>query len=244
MHEFVVFYHIFKAGPWKTMVEEQLTRIVLSGLYNECEEIRVYAIGNGNVAGMFDNYPKIKVHEDSDANSWELGTLQALHKYAKENLGKHLLYIHTKGISRLTPSTNSWRKVMEHYCIDSYTTCIRLLAVNDMVGINLSPNPRPHYSGNFWWATSKYIATLKPLSSTVLIGPRPIRMNAEMWPASGSGRFVCLHYSGCNHYEVDYDDSNYLGLSIEDSMRAAQAMKEKLWSERTLPSSTEFFEAL
>ena len=64
-----------------------------SGLYNECDEIRAYAIGNGNVAGMFDNYPKIQVHEDSDATTWELGTLQALHNYAKANLDKHLLYI-------------------------------------------------------------------------------------------------------------------------------------------------------
>ena len=89
----------------------------------------------------------------------------------------HILYLHTKGNYDQTGAYIPkwyWRQVMQHWLLDKHEHARRLLTQGfDTVGVNavrghldksaLVRGSDIHYSGNFWWATSRHLSTLKAL---------------------------------------------------------------------------------
>jgi hypothetical protein len=147
---------------------------------------------------------KIRFIQCSDNSGlFERPTLQLMHSFSKKNTGVKMLYLHTKGISydSNTPAYNNiqaWIAYMLHFLLDK--SCLPLLDEYDTLGCNYYEGPYKHYSGNFWWIRSDYLASLN-LDRLVS------RTDAEWWCLSGKDvRMKELHRSNVDHYQTEFTE--------------------------------------
>jgi hypothetical protein len=140
-----------------------------------------------------------------------------MHQYATENPSCSILYLHTKGISyvknpEMFKRSQDWTKYMLYALVEcNPQACLEMLEGTepryDTIGCNYSDKPWPHYSGNFWWATGKYIASLPVYQLTD-------KMSAEKWLSPSGERCKQLHHSHINHFEQDYPREKYADAVI------------------------------
>lgn len=148
-------------------------------------------------------------------------TLNKIHEFCLSNNDDYkILYFHTKGIMmhyvenfEKFPHERcyDWRQLMQHFCLSKYENCVEKLDTYDLVSVNWRDHPFPHFSGNFWWATSKYIKTLTdPIDTkSYYKGNDQIRVAYEFWVASNSPNYYELHNSKVNHHLNCYPKINY-----------------------------------
>ena len=143
------------------------------------------------------------------SHTHENWTINATILFARAHPGCHVLYLHTKGVTNVSQSQRYWRHWMTDYMVGLWRVCVRLLASGYYkqgraimcvcvpssectVGVNYLRVPwaKIHYSGNYWWASSDYLATL----SLVQPMDESDRMQAEMKLLENhiSGRHVNL----------------------------------------------------
>lgn len=189
---------------WKEIVLSQLSLLKKSGLYDECETIRISALGEPikELESILSSFLKCNIDfYDTNPLLFEFPALDLMHDDSNELKSFYGLYIHTKGVSFPNHSGGKyWRDYMNHYNITLYKEAIKQLNKgNDMCGVKLlQPKDnvanKLHYSGNFFWFKSSYIKTLKKETN------REDRFNAEFWACSGSPKAVSL----CQLF-VDYN---------------------------------------
>jgi hypothetical protein len=143
----------------------------------------------------------------SDPALFELPTLRLIHEFSLTSPNTKILYLHTKGISypKGDPRYENgldWINYMLHFLCTKSDECIKLLDSHDVAGCNFSDLPKPHFSGNFWWATSKYLKTL----DTELLTDK---MSAEWWLLSKSAKKSLLWQSSKNHFLERYSKEEY-----------------------------------
>ena len=151
----------------------------------------------------------IVVHCSDNSQEFELPTLRLMHEFSLNSPNTKILYVHTKGISypkgdsRYEPGLD-WINYMLHFLCEKSEHCLNLLDTHDVAGCNFSENPKPHFSGNFWWATAKY---LKGLDTGLLTD----KMSAEWWLQSSPVKPVkaTLWNSGKNHFHERYPEEEY-----------------------------------
>lgn len=156
-------------------------------------------------ANVYKSDDKIKFIQCSDNSKlFERPTLQLMHSFSKLNDSCKILYLHTKGISyapntQISLNIKAWIAYMLHFLLDK--SCLSLLDEHDTVGCNYYEGPYKHWSGNFWWITSKYLATLN-LDRLVS------RADAEWWCLSGKDvRMKELYRSNVDHFQTAF--TNY-----------------------------------
>lgn len=187
------------------MVEEQISLLHSSGLYDHSQAIYIGVNGDQVISSLGD-----KFHVSYHDQPWteETQTIRLLRSFCQSNPSWAVLYLHTKGITQPSRETHDWRKAMEYFCIERWDECVRLLDTNDTVGCLYMDDCYygffPHYSGNFWWATSEYINTLD--ESFLTTG---IRQNREFWIGTGNGRMYSFINTGLNHYAVRFPREVY-----------------------------------
>lgn len=198
----VVFIHVAALGKYREITDELLDAIRSSKLgENAC--VTIGLVGNGDVDRSM---PVDHVLELGSIGQFEFPTLAAMQSCARRSPEKNYLYIHTKGAS--TPDNLAildWRHYMTHFCVNKWEQCVdKLSEGHDCVGVDWRTDPCPHYSGNFWWATGKYLASLpdiaelgKPDAPHVI----SVRHNAEFWIGMGNPKAACLWDCGINQYE-------------------------------------------
>lgn len=203
--EIHVFIHVCTKAHWQKVLNRQLKRMLTSGLYDACTSIMLGVLGEGDLKLIKETYPKVNVlFQDPDTSKYERPTLLSLHEKCLSNPEKaHVLYLHTKGISRISHTVTEWTKLLEYFVIDRWKDCTQALKTNDVCGVNWQLGPQPHFSGNFWWATSAYVAHLPHY-----IGPN--YLDPEMWLCQNFPHFKCLHYSNVDHYYTSYPESRYI----------------------------------
>jgi hypothetical protein len=81
---------------------------------------------------------------------------------------------------------------MEYFVLENWRSCVTCLEGHDTVGVQWTTVPRPHYSGNFWWADSRYLRRL-PRPDELPEAARRDRRGAEFWIGCGGPRAKCLH---------------------------------------------------
>ena len=175
-----IYYHIWSppnTDLWKLMVDEQLKRIYRSGILDKA---RFYCAINGKqgprIAEFVSLYDWVRVLEVSDTDDhYEGFTLKHLYEECTYNPNIKVLYFHTKGATRDELCVQSWRLMMEYFVIDKWEECIKYLDTYTSVGVQMcrvgpsiypdgtiqEENPTIVYAGNFWWANSSYINTLR-----------------------------------------------------------------------------------
>ena len=172
--------------------------------------------------------PRIRVlHSSDDSQLFELPTLRLIHEFSIDNPNTKVLYAHTKGISyakddsRYLPGLD-WIKFMLHFLCEKSDECLVLLNNRDVLGCNFSDSPKPHFSGNFWWATTKYLKTLSASSLTD-------KMSAEWWLYSRPTPPVKneLWNSGKNHFHECYPRHAY----TKDTLDPTQVEYVSLYNE-------------
>jgi FkbM family methyltransferase len=159
--------------------------------------------------------PRIQVIQCSDEPMiFELPTLKLISEFSKFNKNSKILYMHTKGISYgkdhayYLPELD-WINYMTYFLCKKSEISLELLDKYDTVGCDYSSRYGiPHYIGNFWWATTKYINTLNTDS---LID----RTSAEWWILSAKPNYHSLHQPNRNinsHYNTRYPASEYVNI--------------------------------
>ena len=201
------FYHICTTIGWKIIVDDQIQKIINSGLYDDTTKIFVSIVGPEINKIVLPTKFEI-IHFSNDTSCYEREILKYIHTFcnkSKDNV--NLWYIHSKGISHIAKPTWKtvwdWKQFMEHFVIKQYKNCIEILKNNDTCGPNLHKEPKLHYSGNFWWANSNYVKSLELNIQQDYLGP-------EMWICSNNNaKHLCLFESGVNHYTTEFTKDKY-----------------------------------
>jgi GR25 family glycosyltransferase involved in LPS biosynthesis/SAM-dependent methyltransferase/tetratricopeptide (TPR) repeat protein len=172
--------------------------------------------------------PRIMViHCSDNSQEFELPTLRLMHEFSLNSPNTKVLYVHSKGISyakndyRYEPGLD-WINYMLHFLCEKSEHCLKLLDTHDVAGCNFSETPKPHFSGNFWWATTKY---LKGLDTALLTD----KMSAEWWLQSNPVKPVkaVLWNSGKNHFHERYPRELYFTEFISLDMCLTSITKDK-----------------
>jgi len=208
------FIHSTNMDVWKDeLLCMLLKHIVVSGLVDKLDFIYVNNIGKPldptKICGI---HEKVVVENFSrDLNLFENYTIRTVHQFSKLHADYKILYIHTKGISYpkdhdFVPGIMSWIKYMMYCLVEKHRECLQLLDIYDVVGTNFRDqtieqiNP-PHYSGNFWWASSNYLSNLH-------VDYMNDKYHAEFWLMQHKPLFfncTILHHL----YQVNYPLENY-----------------------------------
>lgn len=179
-----IYFHICTLNAYAQIITDMMNQCMASGLMDEITELRYYVTGIhiSHVQDIMRGYPKTRCVQTEIRNQeYERFTLHALRADCQrmEEKGEkaYILYLHSKGVSRPPwqfPGVASWRETMiyglsvyRHVCWEELGRGV------DAVGSYYRDLPRPHFSGNFWWARSSHIATLDR------IGPQ--YLDPEMW---------------------------------------------------------------
>lgn len=147
----------------------------------------------------------------ADVTAWENLTIRHLAFFSRLHPDEKILYLHTKGVSH--PETHpyydnirDWVDFMLYCLVDHAHSCVEMLDHVDVVGCDyrhllFDGNPS-HFSGNFWWATARYLATLP-------VDDLSARHDAEFWLFRNRPAFVHIHKCPVGHYENPYKREQY-----------------------------------
>jgi hypothetical protein len=222
-----IYIHVSELSGWQQVLDQQYLLIQSSGLLDAADT--VFLCGNGQ-SNTFIPWMKkqtseklMYAHCNPHSAFYEYPTLNFLHSQARDPGDAYqILYIHLKGLSRPADQCmTDWRNFLQWAVIERWQECVQLLADHDCVGANWETEPWPHFSGNFWWARSDYVATLPALihpedcmnQNRTLFkthydgGPPYWRFDMEAWIGSGNPRYKQIAKSfaiGAQHYNTPY----------------------------------------
>jgi hypothetical protein len=134
----------------------------------------------------------IDIRDTGEPNIYEGQTLQHLHRRAQESEGV-VCYFHSKGFTSQSVSVSCWRQILNHYIIEQWEEALDALNEYDVVGVKDKPCQPHMVSGNFWWATNRYIRT------------RPNPLQSELYQTRPS------FYPGQPDYRYSFEDWMFFG---------------------------------
>jgi len=229
MKPILVFAHNYIDHNWFEIVEEQLSKLTYSGLYDASTEIYYGAHAHDefqlykfiNLVQWWDTKNKIKI-VIHPANDGEKQTMILLQNIIKNYSDAYALYYHTKGITSIENHKDdtsikyeyieSWRHILEYFNIELWEECIKRLEEYDhndvcgclYVGNDASPPYKNYYAGNFWWGKTRYLNNLPDMRE------RDNRMGCETWVGSEPHWWVNTYpSSGGNVYHEYFDPKVY-----------------------------------
>ena len=231
MRKIKVFWNVNELAHWNEVFNPQWDCMVKSGLAQAAEEIVI--MGNGrprtflplvNERKEYNNLTLISVAKDAMLH--EYAGLTHLQKEAKDATEPfYLCYIHMKGLTRWgNPHVEDWKSWLNWCVIERWRDNVAALETYDTSGPNWENEPWLHYSSNFWWAKSEYVAGLTPLihphhklmTGKTQFKPHPEinhwRFDHEAWIGSGNPNAFEIARSfqkGDGHYTTPYPRSLY-----------------------------------
>jgi len=204
-----IYYHIYATDGVESIIDEQLSLIKIHFDFPYILNVGIsIADDNTSIHYIINKFEKIR---DVRSKGNEFVTLDLIEK-DKETFGDtdYILYIHTKGASKQDlENVVSWRHLMNYFNIEKVKNVFKLFEKTEFntYGVLLgSAGKWKLYSGNFWWAKSSYLKTIK------MDGVRKNRFNAEVdyiqngidWkPYSSYNR------EGENHYSILFKKEEY-----------------------------------
>lgn len=175
----LVIYHIYCNQQTLSVLKDQVTKIVYSGLYDALESVKCFLTGDEKFmepirSFLRDSGKKFIIEATGvDDKTYERFTLNRIPKLLNDE--DRFLYIHTKGVSEKHANNDNvywWRAWMEYHLIFRYKECLEALQKVNLVGVGYTTKMiGPHFSGNFWWTKGSYFKTLpKNADGTLNIG--------------------------------------------------------------------------
>ena len=161
-----IYYHIYAVDGVEKIIDEQLSLIQENFDFPYILNVGI-SIPNENqsIENILKRFSKIR---DVRANGNEFTTIDLIEKdKEKFNDSDYILYIHTKGASKLKQDNykdiETWRHIMNYFNIEKVKNVFKLFEKSDYNTYGIlyaNPNNGGFYSGNFWWMTSKYAKTI------------------------------------------------------------------------------------
>jgi hypothetical protein len=204
-----IYYHIYAIDGVESIVDEQINLIKTYFDFPYILNLGIsIADDNAPIDYIINKFEKIR---DVRSKGNEFVTLDLIEK-DKEKFGDsdYILYLHTKGASKQDlENVISWRHLMNYFNIEKVKNIFKLFEKTDYntYGVLLGNVGKwKLYSGNFWWAKSSYLKTIK------MDEVRKNRFNAEVdyiqngidWkPYSSYNR------EGENHYSILFKREEY-----------------------------------
>ena len=204
-----IYYHIYAIDGVESIIDEQLSLIKKHFDFPYILNVGIsIADDNTSIDYIINKFEKIR---DVRSKGNEFVTLDLIEKdKVKFGNSDYILYIHTKGASKQDlENVVSWRHLMNYFNIEKYKNIFKIFEKTDYntYGVLLgSAGKWKLYSGNFWWAKTSYLKTIK------MDGVRKNRFNAEVdyiqngvdWkPYSSYNR------EGENHYSILFKREEY-----------------------------------
>ena len=223
-----IYYHIYQIPGWEQLVDEKITMMKEEGLWDAADKIvmQLHADPDNALRWMLsrkdvlkDKRVMVKRHIEmfgiigvypSFAPVHETYSIRELHDDCNLELDNVAVFrYHTKGATHLGketwPVADKWNRYLEYWNIQQWKLCYSALQAGfDSTSCNWHNGC---WSGNIWWATSKWIKTIPVLKwphevemKSQLNGFSP-RHDAEHWIGYTDPKKLELH-----HYEhaVDY----------------------------------------
>lgn len=197
------------------ILESVVDHVMKSELGEILDAIWVINIGL-KIDPNFSN-PKIKIIHFSDyLGLFEIQTINLISKFSRGHPNVKLLYLHNKGVTypETCQTIIDWRNYMLYFLVDIMSnSTLRLLdGLYDTIGVNYTTNYTPHYSGNFWWANTNYLAKLPSITKFE-------RFEAEWWVLSSNiVKAYNSHTSNVHHSVSEYPQSLYNMITNETNL--------------------------
>ncbi len=163
--------------------------MVESGLYDASEAIYVGCVGDK----LFASHNKIHLSAfNQNITEYEFLTLKILKEKCDDDRPFYAVYWHDKAVSwprekdeKAYIGGTYWRSSMNYWTLKRWRDNVKELDKGyETCGTQLRPKRGfdEHYSGNFFWATSEYIKTVKLIEML----NRKDRHQAEFWLCSNN----------------------------------------------------------
>lgn len=192
MRKNICFLHTYGVNHYRSILEEYVANG--SDFFDTCDRVFV-PYGAERPPQLHKKFEIVSINPAD-----EITTMNNIHEYCKTHEDTNICYIHTKGVTKDNECVSDWRRYMFYFCCQKYTDRIKNIEDHDTCGVDLRTTPVLHYSGNFWWARSEYIAKLCRPSQT--FSPLTERHKAEFWITSNvNGRHLSIHDCGIGVYE-------------------------------------------
>jgi len=174
MKKIIIAYHAYANNDFIPLLTEQFELLIHSGLYKACDKLYIGVTSSDDKnlnkikewLSYFWNSPKKVEIIFNTENNETLNTLRFIKDYSINNPKDYILFFHSKGITHQNNiAVRDWRKYMEYFNIERWKYCVQKLNQGfDCCGVMWNSDTgygwHPHFSGNFWWATTDYINTL------------------------------------------------------------------------------------
>jgi len=187
-----------------TICKEQMGLVKSSGLENASSEIHV-GVNGGKESEVYarESLPsKATVYYQGVDEGSETPTMVRMWEWARRHPDWYVLYFHCKGATHTDVEylkfVTKWRRCMMNACVVNWRQCVADLDAGfDSVGCHWMTGMSPPsdkdaiWGGNFFWATSNFLATLPDILDRELIKTHgraaPIaRYEGERWIGSGT----------------------------------------------------------
>lgn len=126
---------------------------------------------------------ELRLYVIESRESLEMTTYNKIYELCKTEDFK-LGYVHTNGAYNRNACIDSLRRYMCYFNFYKYKDCVDSLDFYDCCGVDFRELPQPHFSGNVWWANSKYLRTL--IHPEKMYSSLTPRHRCEFWPCSGN----------------------------------------------------------
>lgn len=199
------YFHICQKEGWQRSFDIIFQEIKNSGLYDNTDEIRCIVVNDYNkiIQNYRFNDDKIKLFYKGSSSNYERPALLHMQQ-SSLNENCNYWYVHTKGLRWFNTERETnvidWIKLMLYWNITAWKQAILHLDNFQVYGCNFTTEPVPHFSGNFWWATSEYV---KKLQNTISNGYN----DPEFWLFSKNPLYKNVFSSGLEgmgHYFNPY----------------------------------------
>ena len=205
MTKLKLYYHMTDQPRWRELVDLKIDLMKSVGLWEAFSEINLCVHYNNAEFDQlrFDTKddPRIRIifHTDSVRTFGEQYTNRTIKQEVDAcDADAYIFRMHTKGLNWI--NTPDWERVsaytelLDQHNIVRWKEVVQKLDQGyDATGIYWVKNPWPHFMGNIWWATSKYIKQLKILPPPHETGFRQQILgggwavhDAESWVGTGN----------------------------------------------------------
>jgi len=200
------YFHVCQCGEWRRSFDLIMEEVRKHGLYDNTSEIRIGIVsepGNAHLESELWKDPKFKIIYTGNKSEYERHTLKHMKSQSYiDPPNTRYYYLHTKGIKHFnTPNEEPivhWIRDMLYWNIQQWKNAIEKLEFHSTYGCNYNSI---HYSGNFWWATSKHIQTLSDDIPDYYTAP-------EDWVLTNKDKLYCANNCHPN-FKQPYPDGIY-----------------------------------